>query len=144
MTGTSDSSLGVGVRGTATSASGTTYGVYGQNASSLGAGVLGLATSTSGDTFGVKGTSDSSSGAGVRGPATSASGDHVWRVWDECKFIGRSAFYGLATSTSGDTFGVKGKSESSIGIGVRGTATSASGTTLACRDRMQVHRAPAF
>jgi hypothetical protein len=66
--GTSASTDGIGVYGTATASSGNNYGVYGYSNSSAGTGVFGYANKT-GDytTAGVYGRSDASNGYGVAG-----------------------------------------------------------------------------
>ena len=64
----------LGIKGTASAASGTAYGVQGVANSTAGVGLIGTATSTTGSTYGLRGTSSSSSGTGVRGIATATSG----------------------------------------------------------------------
>ncbi|MGQ0524425.1 MAG: tail fiber domain-containing protein [Betaproteobacteria bacterium] len=56
------STSGMGVRGAANAASGTTYGVYGVNLSSSGIGVYGEAAAASGTTYGVYGNALSPAG----------------------------------------------------------------------------------
>ena len=89
------------VVGTATSASGTAYGVEGVASGSGGNGVVGSATSTSGTTFGVKGSAGSTSGTGVRGEAP---------------------------ATTGSTVGVSGYVASPSGTAVEGAASGAGGS----------------
>jgi hypothetical protein len=77
------SACGYGLFGTATAASGTTNGVYGQSLSTSGRGVYGRAESPNGigvygeANTGVEGSSGSSDGVGVRGIRTATSGPGV-------------------------------------------------------------------
>lgn len=60
-----------------TATSGTTSGVWGENASTIGRGVFGKATATSGFTSGVLGQSKSTTGRGVEGIATATTGQNI-------------------------------------------------------------------
>jgi len=103
-----------GVYGAESSATGTTFGVFGQSISNAGVGVYGTEPSTSGTVSGVYGTTASVSGTGVFGQATASTG---------------GATGGHFSSFSNAGNGVWGSSDNSagIGIGVLGTASSASG-----------------
>lgn len=107
----STSADGRGALGWATASSGTTYGLYGRSDSASGRGVQGYATGTSGETYGVLGLADSPAGHGVHGKAP------VYGV------------YGETTATSGGAIGVFGVTNSSGGYGVHGVALAASGET---------------
>jgi len=72
--GTSSSTSGMGVMGSATAGSGTNFGVWGDSASPAGRGVLGMATSQSSVAIGVLGQSLSTTGRGVYGYASAATG----------------------------------------------------------------------
>jgi hypothetical protein len=111
--------------------SGTTYGLFTQNASTGGRGVLGWATASSGTTYGVEGISNSSngvgvngfsdSGYGVRGSSTSSrgvfgssgSGIGVYGLSSSSRGV-----FGWASSSSGLNYGVRGFTSSSSGYGV--------------------------
>jgi hypothetical protein len=86
---------------TNTSATGSTYGLWGQNFSTEGAGVRGDAFATTGPNYGVRGACQSTAGAGV---------------------------YGSASASTGTTYGIYGWSTSSSGIGVYGAASATAGT----------------
>ena len=60
--------------GTATAATGTSYGVEGSLSGTGGAAVLGNATAGTGSAYGIEGRSSSTSGIGVRGMALATSG----------------------------------------------------------------------
>ena len=102
ITGTNSGSTtgSAGVKGVASSATGTVYGLWGSTTSSSGRGVFGEATSTSGATYGGRFESDSISGRGV---------------------------YGLATATTGSAYGVFGQSQSATGRGIFGSASATTG-----------------
>jgi hypothetical protein len=103
-----------GVYGAESSATGTTFGVYGQSISNQGVAVYGTEPSTTGTVYGVYGTTASTSGNGVFGQATATTG---------------SATGGHFSTFSNAGNGVWGSSDNSagFGIGVLGTASSASG-----------------
>jgi len=117
MYGTSVS--GRGVYGSASSSSGTTYGVYGLSSSTSGNGVFGWATAGTGTTYGVHGISNSTStsGAGVNG----YSNDGIGVQGASVTFRG---VYG--SSISGN--GVYGKSSS--GRGVLGWSTGSASNNV--------------
>jgi hypothetical protein len=103
-----------GVYGAESAATGTTFGVYGQSISNAGIGVYGTEPSTTGTVYGVYGTTASTQGNGVFGQATASTG---------------SATGGHFSTFSNAGNGVWGSSDNSagIGIGVLGTASSATG-----------------
>ncbi len=115
----SESTSGRGVFSVANASTGTTYGVYGQSSSTSGRGVYGRAVGSTGTTFGVYGNSSSPSGRGVYGEATASSGDTFGVYGQNSSTSGRGVF-GEATATSGSTYGVYGRSSSTSGRGVFG------------------------
>jgi hypothetical protein len=72
--GRSVATAGAGVRGWASSSTGTTYGVRGMSESTSGRGVSGYAAATTGTTYGVHGSSASPNGIGTYGYASDAAG----------------------------------------------------------------------
>lgn len=127
LTGQSDSTGGIGVRGHASATSGATYGVVGTCESDAGVGVKGYAPATSGPTNGVFGECASPDGAGVYGYASSSSGVNSG-VAGGCASSDGTGVFGFAPATSGGTQGVSGQCASSTGIGVSGYALATSGT----------------
>jgi hypothetical protein len=125
--GESASASGHGVFGVATAATGTNYGVFGQSSSTSGRGVYGFASAGSGDTYGVQGLSSSTSGTGVFGRASSPSGTTYGGRFESDSTTGRGVF-GWATATSGFNYGVQGSSSSTSGAGVYGSASALAGT----------------
>jgi hypothetical protein len=153
--GESRSTSGRGVFGVATATNGTTFGVYGQSSSSAGRGVYGWAIATTGTTYGVYGQSESTQGFGGyfvgkgadavyvqntgsgRGLQVVASADTALWAQTATGFAGvdgRSArsdggigVFGHATATTGETYGVYGRSDSPTGRGVYGWASATSG-----------------
>jgi len=115
-----------GIIGSATGATGTTFGLLGQNVSSAGSGVAGLASATSGTTYGGNFQSDSTSGRGVFGTATASSGA-TYGVYGKSDSTGGRGVFGSATATTGTNYGVYGRSDSTIGRAVFGWATATSG-----------------
>ncbi len=120
VSGSAEGSSGYGVHGSGF------YGVYGISNSSLGSGVQGNATSASGDTSGVYGYSISNStGYGVYGSATASTGINYGVYGTSSSSSGRGIFGGAATSSSSfPHYGVYGASNSSSGIGVYGIGNS--------------------
>lgn len=105
----------IGVEGSETGASGTTYGVYGVVASPAGFGVAGQVTATTGTTSGVLGaTASTGSGAGVGGFENSSNNTGA-------------GVYGENLATSGVNFGVQGVASGAgnTGYGVYGLNASA-------------------
>jgi hypothetical protein len=153
--GESRSTSGRGVFGLATATNGTTFGVYGQSSSPDGRGVYGWAIATTGTTYGVYGQSESTQGFGGyfvgkgadavyvqntgsgRGLRVVASLDTALWAQTATGFAGvdgRSArsdggigVFGHATATTGETYGVYGRSDSPTGRGVYGWASATSG-----------------
>ena len=143
--GVSFSTSGIGVRGWAHGASGSTYGVYGLSESTDGGCLrprrrhqrlhlrrrgsvlqherhrhLGpLTPPTSGSTRGVDGRPSARSGIGVRGYAHGASGS-TYGVYGLSGSTSGTGVYGYARATTGYTYGVSGLSESTSGFGVCG------------------------
>lgn len=122
--GRATASNGYGVYGEATSTSGTTYGVYGKASSTNGKGVYGEGQTgvhgystdgagvwgSSADGWGVSGSSTND--YGVRGGSTNSAG-----VYGTAPTTGT---VGIATASSGSTYGVFGKASSLSGRGVYG------------------------
>jgi hypothetical protein len=137
--GKATGSNGYGVYGEATTASGTAYGVYGK-ASSLNGhgvygeggyyGVYGVGTDPAGLTYGIYGASSGTNGYGVLGQSTyrhgvrgaSTNGVGVYGT------ASTTGTVGIATGSSGPTWGLYGQSNAASGYGVYGENTSA-GTT---------------
>ena len=123
------------------------YGVVGESRSVDGRGVLGVATAAGGATYGVQGTNASPDGAGVRGEGVTgvsgystsgvgvrgvhSGGGTFPGVWGETDSTstGASAIRGDANATSGQSYGVLGKSSSASGIGIYGE-NSSGGTAI--------------
>jgi hypothetical protein len=114
-----------GLRGSATAATGNTYGVYGSSASGSGTGVYGtapnvavqgVATATSGFAFGVLGSIATDQGAALQGYASASTG-------------GAAGVYGISSSTGPGGVGVIGQAQASTGIvyGVYGQTYSPTG-----------------
>jgi hypothetical protein len=151
--GESRSTSGRGVFGLATATNGTTFGVHGQSSSPDGRGVYGWAIATTGTTYGVYGQSESTQGFGGyfvgkgadavyvqntgsgRGLQVVASADTALWAQTATGFAGvdgRSArsdggigVFGHATATTTtETYGVYGRSDSLLGIGVFGLASA--------------------
>jgi hypothetical protein len=151
--GESRSTSGRGVFGLATATNGTTFGVYGQSSSPDGRGVYGWAIATTGTTYGVYGQSESTQGFGGyfvgkgadavyvqntgsgRGLRVVASLDTALWAQTATGFAGvdgRNArsnggigVFGHATATATtETYGVYGRSDSLLGIGVFGLASA--------------------
>jgi len=123
----SSSTSGSGAYGYVSATTGTTYGVYGVSASTAGRGLNGWASATTGISYGVYGLSSSNSGRGVYGQAplygvygkaTATTGVNYGGYFETASEQG-SAVRGIATATSGVTFGIYGRSYS-IGDGSRG------------------------
>jgi hypothetical protein len=95
LSSSASSSSATAVQGIATSATGSTTGVFGVTESISGVGVNGLSTATSGVTSGVLGTTNSPAGYGV---------------------------YGSNSATTGSAVGVLGATQSTAGYGVEGTS----------------------
>lgn len=109
------SSSGIGLQGSATSATGTSIGVLGLSNSSSGLGVYGAANGATGITFGVKGAASSTTGRGVYGLATAATGATYGGYFQVSSSSG-TAVLGTATASGGATYG--GYFESNTGTGV--------------------------
>jgi len=121
LQGSSSSTSGRGVYGSATAASGQTYGVLGQSSSSTGTGVSGEALATSGENIGVAGYSPSTTGLGVFGWASASSGYTSGVLGRTSSLEGRGVM-GIADASVGPTVGVFGQSNSPAGRGVYGTS----------------------
>lgn len=117
-----------GVRGEASAATGTTYGVFGVNQSSSGRAVYGLAPSTTGSTQGVYGRSDSTSGVGILGLASSSTGLSKG-VYGESESTSGYGVHGVVMAATGVNYGIYGETESSSGRGVYGRSNSSTGST---------------
>jgi hypothetical protein len=109
------------MRGEATAATGTTFGVLGVAASTSGSGIVGHATGTVGNTFGVRGEAASTAGIGVYGESTAVSGV-TYGVFGRAVSSGGIGVNGLNAATTGGV-GVSGRANSADGVGVYGSAT---------------------
>jgi hypothetical protein len=135
---------GRAVSGHAQSKLGGTQGVYGESNSNIGVGVWGNATSEPEDVdppfansegIGVKGTSKSREGIGVLGVADRANGENIG-VRGESKSDSGVGVYGIASEATGGNIGVKGESASPNGyagyfvgnVNITGTLTKGMGT----------------
>jgi hypothetical protein len=121
--GRSSSTQGTGVMGWATATTGINTGVHGETESSSGCGVygnaplyaiLGEAASSAGRA--VTGEATGTASIGVKGVATNTSSTGVWGEGSN------QGVYGEAVTTTGENFGVYGKSKSSSGYGVAGVS----------------------
>ncbi len=126
---TSTAAGATAVIGTASALSGSTVGLWGQNASTGGIAVRGDATAASGSTLGVYGTASSTTGIGVQGNASAISGAAKGVVGTTASTSG-TGVEGDASTSTGTTFGVRGVSQSSTGTGVSGEAQSSTGATV--------------
>ncbi len=126
--GTSDSSTGYGVKGSASSTDGATYGVYGESAANGGNGVYGRASATTGYTYGVYGQNYATGGGGVVGHASATTGS-TYGVYGQSESSAGYGVYGLSNATDGYTYGVYGQSLSTQGRGVFGSASASTGST---------------
>ncbi len=125
---------GTGVFGAANATSGSTYGGSFHNFSTSGTGVFGWARATTGTTSGVNGQSDSPAGRGIHGRNSALSGPAYGGYFESIATgasvpLGATAVFGIATSTSGFGYGVRGRSMSENGTGVFGEAYHATGNT---------------
>jgi hypothetical protein len=128
--GTTAASAGYGVEGVNTSGNGT--GVYGTAAHF---GVQGIATATSGSTVGVYGSgADGLQGSGtIHGVYAAGTGTSSMGVYGTAPSYG---LYGVATNTSGNSFGVYGAGTSNgvygtaSNFGLYGVATATSGNSV--------------
>lgn len=127
--GSTASTSGFGVHGIANAGTGNTRGVVGDSASTSGIGVLGQATAATGLTSGVYGVSNSPTGRGVVGQNTSPVGPQAYGVWGLTASNNGRGVYGQANASAGATYGVAGESSSTSGVGVQGLATAVSGST---------------
>jgi hypothetical protein len=117
------------IKGTNTATSGFHHGISGESASTNGCGVYGYASATSGGSRGVYGTSSSPNGIGVYGIASRTVGGVSYGGKFEAASENGNGVCGLATATSGQTYGVYGKAESTSGRGVHGYASATTGST---------------
>jgi hypothetical protein len=134
--GTTGSPSGIGVKGSATSTTGSNFGVYGITDSPAGYGIYGVNFVTSGTTAGVYGTTASPTGYGVQGSngATSGNGVGVYGtgVYGVQGSGSANGLYGTGTGASstgvygtGQLFGVQGVAPGSGNtIGVNGTGAT--------------------
>jgi len=127
--GTTATPTGAGVEGSSTSTSGSAVGVLGTTASTLGIGAQGQAQATTGATLGVAGVNQSSAGIGVQGHAEATTGS-TYGVNGISDSDSGTGTMGLATATDGTTYGVVGQSNSPAGMGVNGIATAMSGNAI--------------
>jgi len=144
----------VGIRGRSRAFTGETIGVEGESFSEDGTGVLGLGSSAIGTTFGVVGQADSSSGTGVRGWHANSGGTSPGVLGETDSstanavgVLGRVNSTGAGSNSSGvrgvnfslnsNGYGVNGehagggtgvRGVSQTGIGVLGTHSAATGT----------------
>jgi hypothetical protein len=124
--GQSASTVGRGVMGISSSATGQAYGGYFRSQSNQGIGIYGLALSLTGVTSGIRGQAASTQGIGLLGFATAATGNTTGILGQAFSTSGTGA-YGLAGATSGETNGVYGEARSTDGAGVYGAAVANEG-----------------
>jgi hypothetical protein len=130
------STTGTGVFGTAYTSSGSTKGVYGLVNSTAGKGVVGVAVATSGTTYGIYGEANSTGGIGVFGSAAASTG-YTYGVMGASYSTTGVGVFGANTLNSGNTFGVYGQVNSSTGIGVNGLASATSGFAYGVKGQSQ-------
>jgi hypothetical protein len=141
----SSSTSGTGVYGAASATYGTTFGGRFESAAPWGKAVYGLATADSGSAVGVHGETRSSVGYAVYGHATSThphisiGGKFVTESPYGVAVLGQGGnegglfagwavgLYGWAFGNTGETYGVKGNSDSPTGRGVIGQAWAPTG-----------------
>ncbi|BCW94634.1 MAG: hypothetical protein WHS44_11220 [Fimbriimonadales bacterium] len=124
---------GTGVYGLATATTGATYGVYGQSRSPAGVGVYGEVSASSPGSLsaGVKGVN-----RGTAFDSIGVYGEHTGAGWGvHGRTNAGTGVYGLATSTSDQTYGVYGESRSTSGWGVYGWARASNGVTYGVHGR---------
>ena len=119
---------GNGVFGTASATTGDTYGGYFQNSSTSGQGVFGWAGATTGYTRGGSFGTSSTSGIGLLGTASAATGYTYGGYFQNSSTSGKGV-YGWAAATTGYTRGGSFGTSSTSGIGLLGTASAATGYT---------------
>jgi hypothetical protein len=152
---TSTTNNAAAVRGFASGATGSTIGVWGENASSTGSGIYGLATIATGDGtyginaaaagasdgYGVWGITSQSIGFGVAGQNSNVSGTGVVGAGNGLApvFLGGGSggvftssnigAYGYGDITAG-SYGVAGLTANATGRGVYGVNNAAAGTAI--------------
>jgi len=135
----SSGTSGVAVWATASSTSGSTYGLIADTLSPLGTAVYGEANATTGASSGVRGVTNSPDGYGVRGSAlnTTGSGTGVsgysgapsgFGVYGVSFGTSGTGVFGEAQATTGTTYALFGRSFAPSGTGVFGHAAANSGT----------------
>jgi hypothetical protein len=105
------------VYGVSKSATGATYGVYGEASSEEGYGVYGYSPHTSGFTHGVMGYIESTDGRAVEGWANASTGSSVG-VYGLSNGADGYGVVGLGWSLSGTNYGVFGRTLTTNGFGV--------------------------
>ena len=130
VVGISNSQVGRGVYGYATSNSGVNYGVYGISNSYSGVGVYGHGNGTNGDYVGVQGVTESTTtGSGVLGVASATTGD-AYGVRGEVAGWG-TGVSGYASHPTGDTIGGYFEVASTAGVAVSGLTAALTGNAVA-------------
>lgn len=124
--GQSASTVGRGVMGISSAATGQAYGGYFRALSNQGIGIYALSQALTGATSGIRGQAASTQGIGLLGFATSATGSTTGILGQAFSTSGTGAF-GLAGATSGETNGVYGEARSPEGAGVYGAALADNG-----------------
>jgi hypothetical protein len=114
-------SLNSAIKGSSSSATGITYGVYGNSASLNGTGVFGSNESLTGETYGVNGIASSPDGAGIYGYNLAPDGN-AYGVKGISYSNAGTGVYGYSSATTGNTYGVYGHVYSTDGTGVYGTS----------------------
>jgi hypothetical protein len=112
--GKASSTTGIALRGEATSATGSNFGVWGKTSSNAGIGVYGQGT---GAGYGVKGYNPSGLGTGVLGLVDGSSGP-TYGVNGQSTSPGGYGVYGLSANAVTATYGVRGDVFSATGFGV--------------------------
>ncbi len=136
------STSGRGLLGVAAASTGTTYGVYGKSTSPAGFGVYSDGNMAASGVISGNGSGLTSVNAATLGGLSSSAflqaipvpltlsgnnSNHIIKGENASTSTGSAGVVGLATSVSGNTYGVFGRSASAGGIGVYGRADTASG-----------------
>jgi hypothetical protein len=102
----------------------------------LGGGIIGEDTTTNdpnASVVGIAGITDNIEGAGVLGRAPATTGSEAVGVRGNSAGDSGRGVFGVASSPTGQTFGIFGRSDSSDGIGAAGRASASSGNTVGVR-----------
>lgn len=129
VTGEVTGTAGVGVRGTASSVTGGSYGGWFVSSGNTGVGVAGEAISSTGTTIGGTFSNRSPSGSAVRGVAATTTGNSAGGYFSSTGLTG-SGVTGESRSATGSGYGGYFTTLGKTGIAVFGSAESATGATI--------------